>query len=49
MANTKITELTFNKTRDAIAGPGHKPAKPQPAPKRAEPIINFLFNSLLVE
>jgi hypothetical protein len=38
----------FNKAKDAIAGPGHKPAKPHPAPKSEEPIINFLFISLLV-
>ena len=29
----------------AIAGPGHKPTSPQPTPKRADPITNFLSRS----
>jgi hypothetical protein len=38
----------FNKAIEVIAGPGHKPIKPHPAPKRIEPIISFLSNSLFV-
>ena len=29
----------------AIAGPGHKATRPQPTPKRADPITNFLSRS----
>ena len=39
----------FSKAIEEIAGPGHKPTNPQPAPKKIEPIINFLSISLLVE
>ncbi len=44
-----MPELTLSKAIEEIAGPGHKPANPHPAPKKTEPIINFLSISLLVE
>ena len=44
-----MPELTLSKAIEEIAGPGHKPANPHPAPKKIEPIINFLSISLLVE
>ncbi len=37
---TKRAEFIFNKAKEVIAGPGHKPIKPQPAPKKTE----FTFN-----
>ena len=43
---TKRAELTFNKAKEVIAGPGHKPIKPQPAPKKTDPMISFLSTSL---
>ena len=46
--NTKIIELIFNKAKEVIAGPGHKPIKPQPAPNKIEPTISFLSISLFV-
>ena len=36
------------KAKEVIAGPGHKPTKPQPAPNKIEPIISFLSISLFV-
>ena len=45
---TKRAEFIFNKAKEVIAGPGHKPIKPQPAPKKTDPIINFLSISLIV-
>ena len=38
----------FNKAIEVIAGPGHKPIKPQPDPNKAEPIISFLSICLFV-
>ena len=38
----------FNKAIEVIAGPGHKPIKPQPDPKKTDPIINFLSICLFV-
>ena len=38
-----------NKAKEEIAGPGHNPANPQPAPNNAEPYISFLFIFLLFE
>ena len=38
----------FNKAKEEIAGPGHKPANAQPAPNNAEPYISFLFICLLL-
>ena len=48
MDTTKIAELIFNNAIEVIAGPGQKPIKPHPAPKKIEPIISFLSNSLFV-
>ena len=42
MNKTKIKLLGFKKEIDAIAGPGHNPAKPQPVPNNPEPIKSFL-------
>ena len=51
MNKTKIKLLGFKKEIDAIAGPGHNPAKPQPVPNNPEPIKSFLsiFLFLLFE
>ena len=48
IANKKKAELIFNKAIEVIAGPGHKPIKPHPAPKKIEPIISLLSNFLFV-
>ena len=32
-----------------MAGPGHKPIKPHPAPKKTDPMISFLSTSFLGE
>lgn len=42
MNKTKIKLLGFKKEIDAIAGPGHNPANPQPTPNNPEPIKSFL-------
>ena len=47
MNKTKIKLLGFKKEIDAIAGPGHNPAKPQPTPNKPEPIKSFLSIFLL--
>ena len=39
----------FNKAKEEIAGPGHKPANPQPDPNNADPNISFLSIFLLFE
>jgi len=44
-----MAELTFSKANEVMAGPGHKPINPHPAPKQIDPMINFLSNSLLDE
>ena len=43
-----MTELIFNKAIEVIAGPGHRPIRPQPDPKKTAPIISFLSISLFV-
>ena len=39
MAKANITPWVPPNPNEAIAGPGHKPAKPHPIPKRTEPIM----------
>jgi hypothetical protein len=39
IALANITPLLPPKLKDAIAGPGHRPANPHPIPKNTEPII----------
>ena len=39
MANRKTIDSHLKYEREAIAGPGHKPTKPQPMPKMIDPKI----------
>jgi hypothetical protein len=39
IAKTNSAPWLLPKLKEATAGPGHKPAKPQPIPKRADPIM----------
>lgn len=48
IAIRKITPFDSPKLKDAIAGPGHRPAKPQPTPKSTDPIISGWLISLLI-
>lgn len=46
--SSTIPEVMLCETADArptIAGPGHTPARPQPAPKITAPAINFASTS----
>lgn len=45
---TKTSVFLSKLTIDVNAGPGQKPAKPQPAPKSKEPIINAGVISVLL-
>ena len=47
MNKTKIKLLGFKKEIDAIAGPGHNPANPQPTPNIALPTTNLLSIKML--
>ena len=49
MAITKVTELILSNAIEVIAGPGHNPTKPHPAPNKIDPMINFLSISFLFE
>ena len=45
IANKNIKVIGSNKAKDDTAGPGHKPTKPHPTPKREDPIRSFLSTS----
>ena len=45
MATKNIKVIGSNKAKEDIAGPGHKPTKPQPIPKSKDPKISFLSKS----
>ena len=45
MATKNIKVIGSNNAKDDMAGPGHNPTKPQPIPKREDPIISFLSKS----
>ena len=42
-----IKDTGLKKTKEDIAGPGHKPTIPQPMPNNEEPMIKFLSKSFL--
>ena len=45
MASIKPSPLVPPKLSEAIAGPGHSPAIPQPAPKNIDPMTSWRLNS----
>jgi hypothetical protein len=48
LGHHRIKTLGYPANAKNIAGPGHKPAKPQPSPKRASPMTRLLSIVLFV-